>query len=191
MERKDAMRPAESSTKFTWEDLSAFPQDGKRREIIDGELFVTPSPSLRHQDVSMRLTEVLLFYLREHPVGRLFAAPLDVIFSNFDVVEPDLLFVSHERGEILQDWVRGSPDLCVEILSPTTRRTDELIKRRLYERTDVREYWIVDPELESIKVYRRSGSSFPRVAELSRESRDTLATPLLPGLRIDLDELFA
>ncbi len=190
MEPKDAMRPAESSTKFTRGDLSAFPQDGKRREIIDGELFVTPSPSLRHQDISMRLTEALLLYLREHPVGRLFAAPLDVIFSDFDVVEPDLLFVSHDRADILQDWVRGSPDLCVEILSPTTRRTDELIKRRLYERTAVREYWIVDPELESIKIYRRAESGFPRVAELSRENRDTLTTPLLAGLGISLDQLF-
>jgi Uma2 family endonuclease len=190
MEPKDAMRPAESSSRFTWEDLSAFPQDGKRREIIDGELYVTPSPSLRHQDLSMRLTRILLLYLEAHPIGRLFAAPLDVIFSDFDVVEPDLLFVSHERGEILQDWVRGSPDLCVEILSPTTRRTDELIKRRLYERTDVREYWIVDPELESLKVYRRTEAGLPRVAELSAENHDTLTTPLLPGLFVRLDELF-
>ena len=88
--------------------------------------------------------------------------------------------------------MHGAPDLVIEILSPGTRRVDEVTKRRLYERVDVREYWIVDPELEAVKVYRRQDDgSFPRVADLSREEGHSLDTPLLPGFARSLAELFA
>jgi Uma2 family endonuclease len=84
-----------------------------------------------------------------------------VIFSNFDVVEPDLLYISNERAQQIETspWVRGAPDLVVEVGSPSTRRRDETIKRRLYERFNVSEYWIVDPELDVIKVFRLTGRS--------------------------------
>lgn len=184
------MRPAGSSARFTWEDLCAFPQDGRRRELIDGELYVSPSPTLRHQQLSMRLTMAIGLYLRAHPLGELVAAPLDVILSDFDVVEPDLLYVSRARGAILHDWVRGAPDLCVEILSSTSRRLDEQLKRRLYERAGVLEYWIVDPELEAVTVYGRTHVGFAHTANLSRERGGSLTTPLLPGLAIPLEDLF-
>src|SRR5207248_1360201 len=121
--------------------------DGKRREIIDGQLYVTPSPNTKHQTASINLSGMLWTYLKMHPIGRVFAAPFDTVFSDFDVVEPDLLYISRERLSVLTEkHVRGAPDLVVEILSPGTRRTDEKIKRKLYERFDVLEYWIVDPE---------------------------------------------
>ncbi len=186
------MQPARHpSPKLTYDDYVNFPQDGRRHELIDGEHFVTPSPVRRHQQLSLRLVLAIGTYLREHPAGELYDAPLDVILSDVDVVEPDILFVSNERAAILQDWVRGAPDLVVEILSPGTRKVDETTKRRLYDRVGVREYWIVDPELELVKIHRRAeDGSFPRVVELTRESHDRLSTPLLPGFSLDLDELF-
>ena len=99
--------------------------------------------------------------------------------------------MSNERSAVLGKSVHGAPDLAIEILSPSTRRTDEITKRRLYDRVDVREYWIVDPGIEVAKVYRRAGDgTFPRVAEHSREAGDALTTPLLPGFSLDLAELF-
>jgi Uma2 family endonuclease len=193
MDRPDEMQTARAeSIRFTYEDYLNFPDDGRRHELIDGEHYVTPAPVRRHQKLSGRLMFALEAWLREHPVGEVYAAPLDVILSDVDVVEPDLLFVSNERAEVLGKWVHGAPDLVVEILSPGTRRTDETTKRRLYERAGVREYWIVDDEIEVVKVYRRQDDgSFARAPDLSREERHSLETPLLPGFCLSLAELFA
>jgi Uma2 family endonuclease len=192
MARQDDMQRARPEpVKFTYDDYVNFPDDGRRHELIDGEHFVTPSPDRRHQEISLRLTVALASFLREHRLGALYEAPLDVILSDTDVVEPDILYVSNERAAILGKWVHGAPDLVVEILSPSTRKVDEAIKRHLYDRVDVREYWIVDPELEIVKVYRRSEDRrFPRIAELARETADVLTTPLLPGFSLSLAELF-
>jgi len=180
--------------KLTYDDFVHFPDDGKRHELIDGEHYVTPSPNLRHQKILGRLYLTIASWLQVNPIGEMFLSPLDVVFSDFDVVEPDLLYVSNERGaEVLTPkHVRGAPDLVVEIGSPSTRKRDETIKRRLYERNSgVSEYWVVDPELDVIRVYRREGERFGRPGELGRESGDVLTTPLLPGLEIDLPGIFA
>jgi Uma2 family endonuclease len=114
-----------------------------------------------------------------------------VIFSNFDVVEPDLMYMSNERAsEVLRDWVHGAPELVIEIASASTRKRDETIKRRLYERFGVSEYWVADPDVERIRVYRRAGDSFARADELARETNDELSTPLLPGLALPLELIF-
>jgi Uma2 family endonuclease len=179
------------SAKYTYEDYVHLADDGRRKEIIDGELYVTPSPVTKHQAVSRNLEFLLLLYLRHHPIGVLYDAPCDVIFSDADIVQPDIIYVSNERAGIITDKnIRGAPDLLVEILSESYRRNDEVIKRDLYERHSVDEYWIVDPVLETIKVYRREGSAFQRVAELSNGTGDALSTPLLPELRIPLSEIF-
>ncbi len=104
------------------------------------------------------------------------------------MVEPDLLYLSNARAAdaLTPVHVRGVPELVVEIGSPGTRKRDETIKRRLYERTGVDEYWVVDPEIDTIRVYRRSGGTFARVVELSADAGDVLTTPLLPGLEIPL-----
>ena len=187
------MRPVTApSSKFTYEDVLNFPNDGKRHEIIDGDHYVTTSPNTKHQAVSLNLTLLLGTYLKHHPIGRVFAAPFDVIFSDLDIVEPDLLYISRERAGILTDkHVRGSPDLVVEIVSPGTRKTDEVTKRKLYERFDVQEYWVVDPELDTIKVYRRDAGVFARAAELTAEAGDILTTPLLPEFSVSAMDLFA
>jgi len=126
--------------------------------------------------------------LQQHPVGRVFAAPFDVILSDVDVVEPDLLYLSRQRlAEIeTSPWVKGAPNLVVEIGSPSTRKRDATVKRRLYERFGVEEYWVVDPELDTIHVYRRTSDRYERTAELTLEQDDVLTTPLLPGLDLPL-----
>jgi Uma2 family endonuclease len=184
--------PHSSTTKLTYEDLLLFPDDGRRHEIIDGEHFVSPSPKTRHQAIARTLITRFATFLQESSLGRVYPAPLDVVLSETDVVEPDLVYVSEQRRAIItEDNIRGAPDLLVEIVSDSSRRTDEIVKRKLYERFGIGEYWIIDPLLEAVKVYRRVEGSFVRVAELSAEAGDALTTPLLPGLRIDLPDLFA
>lgn len=177
--------------RFTYQDYLLFPEDGKRHELIDGEHYMTPAPSTRHQRVSRKLLTTIANFLKQHPLGEVFNAPCDVVFSEFDVVQPDLVFVSTARLSIITAQnIQGAPDLVIEIVSETTRKTDEIIKRKLYERHGVREYWIADPELETVKVYRLTDQGYLRAEELAREARGMLTTPLLPGLEIPLEEIF-
>lgn len=184
------------SVKFTYEDYLLFPEDGRKREIIDGEIYgvdiaVGRSPSLRHQITCANLLQVLNAWARSSGAGTIVPAPFDVVLSNENVVQPDILFVSASRVSIVTEKnVQGAPDLVVEIVSETTRKVDETTKRKLYERYGASEYWIVDPELETVKVHRMTDRGYVRAAELSREAGDTLSTPLLPGLEIPLAEIF-
>ena len=186
------MKPATPGLKLTYDDFVLFPDDGKRHELIDGEHYVTPSPNTRHQQIAVDLLALIWTYLEAHPIGRVFVAPFDVVISKSDVVEPDILYLSNERAAevITPEHVRGTPELVVEIASPGTRKRDETIKRRLYERSGVTEYWVVDPEVDVVRVYRRSGELFGRAIELSRDAGDVLATPLLPGLDLPLARIF-
>ncbi len=185
--------PASHDTRLTYDDFLLFPDDGKRHEIIDGVHYVTPSPNLRHQTLALRLALRLGSFLETHPeIGRLYFAPLDVVLSYHDVVEPDLLFVGGDQTEILTPAnIQGAPALVVEIFSKGTRKKDAQIKRRLYERTGVREYWLVDPELDLVQVFRRTDDGrYTKAAELTAEDGHELATPLIDGCAIDLRELF-
>ena len=184
---------APADTRFTYDDFVLFPDDGKRHEIIDGAHYVTPSPNVRHQVLVARLMFEIECYLRANPgTGQVFLSPLDVVLSHWDVVEPDLLFVARDQSAILTEKnIQGPPALVVEVLSKSTRMRDAHTKRRLFERTGVREYWLVDPELDTVQVFRPSPEGqLSRVAELTAEDGDVLTTPLLPGCQIDLQELF-
>ncbi len=177
--------------RFTYEDYLLFPEDGKRHEIFDGDHQVTPSPSIRHQKLSRNLLALLHGHIRMTRAGEVLDAPTDVVLSDEDVVQPDLLFVSRERLSIITEKnVQGAPDLVIEIVSENTRKTDEIVKRKRYERFGVREYWIVDPELAAVKVYRMTEKGYVRTAELSAEAGDVLATPLLPGFEAPLSAVF-
>jgi Uma2 family endonuclease len=176
-----------TSTKITWDDLLKMPEDNRRREIIDGELILSPSPSDKHQDVLGALYRIVADYLDTHSIGRVFFAPLDTILTQTQVLQPDLLYVSNERVSIVSRWVYGAPDLAVEILSETSRRRDEVRKRELYEQFGVQEYWIVDPEADHVTVYRLTDGRYGDGIVI----RETLTTPLLPGLEISLAKVFA
>jgi len=183
-------KPTPPHLKFTYEDYLAFPDDGKRHEIIDGDHYMTPAPLTRHQRISGLLFGFLFSCVEAHHGGELFPTPTDVVLSKFDVVQPDLLYVSESRrGIIARENIQGVPDLVVEIISEGTRKTDEVIKRRLYERSGITEYWIVDPEVEAVRIYRLHEGKYQRV-ELTREAGDELATPLLPEFHLALERLF-
>ena len=180
-----------SRIKLTYDDFVLFPDDGKRHELIDGEHYVTPSPVTKHQRIVVRLVTALGSFLENKPLGEIFAAPFDVILSRADVVQPDILYVSRDRSEIVTDPnVQGAPDLVVEVLSPGTRRRDLGIKRRLYERSGIREYWIVDPDRETVAVLRRRDGQFAEAVPFSRDGAACLETPLLPGFSVELDRVF-
>jgi Uma2 family endonuclease len=179
--------------RLTYHDFVLLPDDGRRHEIIDGVHYVTPSPNLSHQELVLRLALALGHRLEDRPDrGRLFVAPLDVVCSFHDVVEPDLVFVAPDQLDILTDQnIQGAPALVIEILSPSTRRRDQGVKRRLYDRSGVREYWLVDSATASVTILRRHpDGSFRTLAQLTASERDTLRTPLLPGWSLALARLF-
>jgi Uma2 family endonuclease len=181
----DEMRPT-AARKLTYDDFLRFPDDGRRHELIDGENYVTPSPAERHQRVSMDLAVALANYLKKGGTGRVYHAPFDVVLSNHDVVEPDLLVVLNDQADIITPLhVRGAPAIVIEILSPGTRRRDETLKRQLYARAGVREYWMVDPDRGAITVCRRTARGvLQTAAELTAARGDVLTSPLLPGFSV-------
>ena len=173
---------------YTYADLLEMPDDNVRREIIDGELIVSPSPVTRHQVVLGRLYLVFGNHLAEHGGGRVFFAPLDIVLSDTNVVEPDLFFVADDQLEILTSKnVSGVPALVVEVLSKP--RMDRVRKRELYARFGVPEYWIVDPEADRVEVYLLATNGYDKPSIV--EPGDTLAYERLPGLTVDLSALFA
>ena len=177
------------ATKLTYHDYLQLPEDGKRYEIMDGELYMTPAPLTRHQQISVRLSQLLMNYLDTHPIGQVFAAPTDVLLSDNDVVEPDLLLVLHDgAARITEKNVQGPPDLVIEILSPGTAARDLDLKRKRYEHFGVREYWLVDPDQNRLEILAPAEEG--RLRRLSRITRPEHCTsPLLPDLILDLARL--
>jgi Uma2 family endonuclease len=186
------VNPTTRGVKLTYDDFVHFPDDGQRHELIDGAHYVTPSPNITHQKLVGRLYLAIASWLKTYPVGEVFLSPLDVVLSQFDVVEPDLLYVSHGRApSILTELnVRGTPELVIEIGSPGTRKRDETIKRELYERAGVSEYWFVDPDSDAVRVYRLEAGRFADPKELRAARGDVLTTPLIAGLQLNLPEIF-
>jgi Uma2 family endonuclease len=175
-------------TRLTYDDFCLLPEDGKRREITEGELFVTPSPQTPHQRAVMRLSVRLWQFVDSYKLGEVFGAPFDVVFSEYDVVEPDLLYISNARAGVLTNKnVQGAPDLVVEVLSETTEKRDRTIKLKLYGKFGVDEYWTIDPNGPSAEIYRRGEEGLTLVAKLSAE--DALTSPMFPGFSLPLREL--
>ena len=173
----------------TYEDYAKLP-DYPRYELIDGEFIVTPSPSEDHQDVSIELSYRLIGYLREHKIGRAYAAPFDVIFDKWNVCQPDLLFVSNEHASIISSaGVLGAPDLTIELLSPSTEKYDLTKKKNLYERFGVKEYWTIDPLEHSIDIFANRNGAFELI--FSGRGKGEAASDVLPGFTVEIEELFA
>jgi Uma2 family endonuclease len=176
--------------KLTYEDYALLPTDGERHEIVDGDPCVSPAPHTRHQRISMRLSLSLGAFAESSGLGEVFAAPLDVVLSRHDVLQPDLVFVSNERaGIVTEKNIQGAPDLVIEILSESTRRLDESRKLARYGLFGVRECWFFDPATAQVRVYRSTGKSLQPVVELAADAGDVLTIPLLPGLAISLRDL--
>jgi Uma2 family endonuclease len=180
-----------SSIKILADDFLLIPEDGRRHELIDGTHYLHASPDTKHQRISMRLIFTIGTYLREHPLGQLYFALLDVVLSEYDVVEPDLIYVSNDRREIITEKnIQGAPDLVIEIVSDSTRHYDEATKYALYARMGVGEYWLVDSVRDCVRrLHRNAAGRYEIAADLSRN--ETLTSPLFPTLEILLDEIFA
>ena len=174
--------------KFTYQDYINTPDD-KRYELIDGELILAPAPRRDHQTVEVRLGSRLHLFVDENELGVVYFAPRDVVFSDTNIVQPDLLFISNERMHIdTEAEVWGGPDLVVEILSPSTEARDRTVKRALYARHGVNEYWLVDPDARTMAVLLLGEQGFEPVATYGEG--DTLISPTLPGFSILVDEVF-
>lgn len=174
--------------KFTYQDYCLLPEE-KRYELIEGELLMVPSPSWTHQTILKRLFSILDAYVTEHRLGEVRFAPLDVILSEEDVVQPDLLFLSKDRlGLVTERGVRGAPDLVVEVLSEASSERDRTLKRKVYAKYGVREYWIVDPGARTIEVagLGPGGLSTLQVYPVGT----TFRSPLLEGFELPLDRIF-
>jgi Uma2 family endonuclease len=181
-------RMAESvKRKLGYDDLALMPDDGLIREILDGELFVTPSPSPMHQRVAMRLARQLDQYLAARNIGELFSAPLDTILGPHDVAEPDLLLVT-DPAIITKRAIEGAPALVVEILSPSTASRDRTIKARRYAAAGILHYWIVDIDRRRVECLKLTGGEYtPAVVA---EGEGTLTHVDWPDLTLDLAALW-
>jgi Uma2 family endonuclease len=174
--------------KYTYADYLKTPDD-ERYELIEGELLMTPSPVTRHQRISRKIEFMLEKCVTENDLGEVFDAPYDVYLDAENVVQPDLLFVMKERLNIIGEKnIQGAPDLVIEIISEATAYRDLVQKKKLYARFGVKEYWIVLPEESSVEVYTLKDNTFGLYTTYGRD--DTLKSPLLQKLKIDLKKIF-
>ena len=172
-----------SKVALTYRDYAALPDDGRRYQILDGELFVTPVPGTRHQITSMRLSTQLHAHVTAHGLGLVLAAPADVILADTSIVQPDILFVATDRQAVVSArGIEGAPTLGVEILSPTTADVDRRRKRDLYARYGVPYYWIVDADARVIEMYRLTAGAYELLARPTGAMM--IAADPFPGLAL-------
>lgn len=172
----------------TVEDFMKLPE-GTRAELIGGEFIMSPSPKVFHQTVVLRIVRALCAFVEARRLGQIFIAPLDVHLPSGDVVEPDVIFVARASEGILQDWIRGVPELLVEVLSPDGITRDRIVKRDLYAANGVKEYWIVDLEAKTVEVFVHVAGAYDPRGYF--QGSDVLVAPLLPGFSLPLADLFA
>lgn len=175
--------------RYTYADLERmFPEEDEVRcELIDGELFMSPSVSRRHQLVVVELLVALVLWTREHG-GEALTAPLDIGFTEDTVLQPDVLLVRTKQHYRFAKRPYPPPDLAVEVSSPSTRSHDRIRKRAVYERHGVPEFWLVDLDHDRVEVYRLTDGRYPDPLVLQRG--DTLTSPLVPGFALALGQLF-
>ena len=182
------MAQANPLIKITYRDYLLLPEES-RYELIEGDLFMVPSPNEPHQRISRRLEYELITFVETRDLGEIYHAPFDVVLSIHNVVQPDIVFVAKGRkGIITEKNIQGAPDLVIEILSHGTSDRDLTIKRALYGKCGVKEYWIVDPVAEAIEVcvLKQSGMETLRIFP----NGTMLSSPALPGLELDLNKIF-
>lgn len=173
--------------KLTYDDYANLPGD-ERYELIDGELILVGSPNEKHQWTVSRLYRIMLL-TEDEGLGWVYLAPFDVVLTENDVVQPDLLFISRERADIITEAnVQGAPDLVVEILSPSTSRLDRIHKRELYERHEVKEMWLVEPEERKIWVMTLRNGRLKVAGEYG--DGQSFSSEALGGLAIEMDAVF-
>ena len=177
-----------TAMKYTYADYLKT-SDDERYELLHGELVMAPAPREIHQYVLIKLVAKVETLVDERNLGTVYCAPFDVVLSDTNVVQPDLLFVSNERAHIITpDNIQGAPDLVVEILSPATAERDRIVKSELYAQHGVHEYWIVDPDARTITVFLLNEGEFEEVDTYSEG--ETLTSPMLAGFTFTLEGKF-
>ena len=173
----------------TYADYAAL-DEGAPYQLIDGELVMSPAPTFLHQLVVWRLGTDLFNFVEKHHLGLVVGAPVDVYFSDTETYQPDLIFISKERLHIVAEQkVMGAPDLVVEVLSPATGYYDLTKKRRIYESSGVKEYWIVDPTEKTVEVFTNVENTFEAVEKASQQA--SVQSRLLDGFEVELAKLFS
>ncbi len=174
---------------MTYDEYCLLPDDGKRYQVIEGELFVSPAPRTTHQDIIIQLATLLHTYVKAHGLGKVYVAPTDVLLGPTTVVQPDILFIRHENlGIITELNIQGPPDLCIEVLSPGTESVDRERKMAVYARYGVSEYWIINPLRQIVSVYGRNGDRFVLKREVIED--DTVASDVVTGFQADVTPIF-
>lgn len=177
-----------TTVRFTYQDYLQLPE-GRRYEILDGDLYMVPSPTPAHQMIASRLEFALHRHVVAADLGVVVRAPCDVLLSDADVVQPDVMFISKSRQSMIKEHnIDGAPDLVVEVLSPTTTERDRGVKLKLYERAGIPEYWLISPEARTIEVLGLSEGSYTCVGLYG--AHDILSSPLLPSLQIPVQDIF-
>lgn len=174
---------------YTYQDYLNLPNDRNRYEIINGELIMTPAPKIIHQDISRNIEIELALFVRKHKLGKVYYAPCDIVLSNENVVQPDILFISKENMDIItEDNIQGAPDIVIEILSPSTGYYDLVAKKDIYETFGVKEYWIVDPKKQWVEIYIMKEKKY----NLHRRADKTgkIQSHLLKEFEIDIETVF-
>ncbi len=177
-----------TEAKLTYQDYANTPDD-ERYELINGELILVPAPNISHQRSNRKLGVQITIFVDQHELGEVFLAPTDVVLSDTEVVQPDVLFISKERRHIIMEAnVQGAPDLVVEILSPSTAKRDWQAKRDLYAKHGVKEYWLADPANGIVWVMLLRDGVLEIVETYA--SGDTLTSPMLEEFEMAVDDLF-
>ena len=175
---------------WTYEDYRELPNDQKIYQVIGGKLLMVPAPSTRHQNVSRNLEFIIWSFVKDHNLGVVYDAPIDVVFSSTDVVQPDIVFIARNRLAIVKEkGIFGAPDWVIEIVSPSTSKIDIKLKKDLYERFGVREYWIVFPEDERVEVYLLEGGNYKLRGVFLKH--DALQVSTIEKLKVNLEEVFS
>lgn len=175
---------------LTYEDYLTLPQDGKRYEVIEGELYMAPAPTTRHQRAIMRFIRILDQHIRDNDLGELFVSPIDVKLSRTTVIQPDIVYVSKNRSAIVtEDNIQGPPDLVIEVISPSSADVDRGLKKKVYARYKIPHYLILDFDHQTLEAYQLRGKSYRLVDDLSGDA--TFAPRLFPGLKIKLADVWA
>ncbi len=173
---------------YTYTDLAEMPDDGNRYEIIAGELVVSAAPTTNHQLVVTALTSLLWLYASDRRLGRVFTAPTDVVLSRYNVIEPDVVFVSADRLQIVGDKaILGPPDLVIEVLSPRSRGYDLVRKKAMYATAGIPEYWIADPIHHTLSIFTLRNGEYCQV----EQAGDLARSLVLSGFEVMHSEVFA
>src|SRR5262245_11521399 len=183
------MKETERPARWTYEDYLLLPDDGKRYQIIRGELFMSAAPVPKHQIVSMRLFSRILQFIETHRLGICLYSPIDLVLAADCVVQPDIIFIQKDRlGIIGEKYLTAAPDLVIEILSESTRQLDLVLKRSLYAEHGVREYWTVDPKAERIDIHVLENGELALKAEVTEG--EVRSPGVLPGSAFSVREIF-